>query len=182
MKYYVYTHSLDGQVFYVGKGCRNRAQLFKRRSKLWHDIVGDRQAEIEIEIVKYFDDEMKAFDFEGELTAYFKNIGQAQANKIIGTKPTDETKRLLSETKKGDRNGMYGKRGAKSHFAKPIVAIFPDGRQIKTGSQKDMTAILSREYNMTEKMVKHLAETGRPYNPRFKQHKALKGLILKYSG
>lgn len=181
MKYYVYTHKLNGEIIYVGKGTRNRAYRFYRRSELWKTIVGDKQDLIKADIVAWFDDEMEAFEYESKLTAQYKSMGLCRANITVGTKLTENTKRIISEKLKGESNGMYGIRGGDHYFAKPIIAIFPNGRRIETASQKEMTAILEREYKMTERMVKHIIETERPYNPRFKQHKELKGLVLKYS-
>ena len=69
MKYYVYTHSYNGNVFYVGKGCGNRAYRFKEfdRSSKWFEIFKGQQALPDVAIVKTFETENEAFDFEREL-------------------------------------------------------------------------------------------------------------------
>lgn len=38
-KFYVYTHSVDGIVFYVGKGTATRYKSKSFRNKIWHNIV-----------------------------------------------------------------------------------------------------------------------------------------------
>lgn len=37
--YYVYEHSIEGKVFYVGKGCKDRTIVFKGRNELWNKHV-----------------------------------------------------------------------------------------------------------------------------------------------
>lgn len=103
MKYYVYTHSLDGKVFYVGQSNTsteiNRAYQFHKtkRNSAWNDYTKDRQNEIIVEIVKYFDDKKESELYEKELTLFYWSIGQAQCNIQAG------------KSKYGKVNGMYGK-------------------------------------------------------------------------
>jgi len=48
IKYYTYIHKrLDGSIFYVGKGCRNRAYTRYYRNSNWH-IEANKGYEIEI--------------------------------------------------------------------------------------------------------------------------------------
>jgi hypothetical protein len=60
---------------------------------------------------------------------------------------------------------MFGKTGGRSHFAKPMVAIFPDGRQIKTASRQEMADFMKREYNLSIGRIQYIIKTGRPYYP-----------------
>lgn len=182
MKYYVYTHSLNNEVFYAGKGSGSRANRLTFRSERWNEIVGDNAQQVEVNIVAWFDNEKDAYAFEKKLIELYKSIGLCKANESLGTKITQQTKRNLSESKRGEKNGMYGKRGGESPFAKPMVAIFPDGRQVKTASRKEMADFMKREHNLTMGTIQNIIKTGRPYNPYSEQHKELKGLILKYSG
>lgn len=42
-KYYVYTHSLDGVLFYIGKGQGTRCLEFYRRSDNWSKYIREKQ-------------------------------------------------------------------------------------------------------------------------------------------
>ncbi|MDQ0999762.1 hypothetical protein QFZ28_000162 [Neobacillus niacini] len=181
MKYYVYTHSLNGEIFYAGKGSGARASRLTRRSERWNQIVRDKSGDVQVNIVARFHDEIEAYDFEKKLIELYKSIGLCRANESLGTKITDQTKEKLSEKKKGRRNGMYGKTGGKSPFAKPMVAIFSDGRRIETASRQEMANLMRREYNISMGTIQNIIKTGRPYNPYLKQNKELKGLIIEYS-
>lgn len=175
-KYYVYTHSLDGEIFYVGKGCRSRAVRFTFRSKKWNDFVGDNVDRIKVDIIQWFEDEMEAYDFETKLTALYKSVGLCQVNGSIGTLLTDTAKRKISEKVKGKNNGMYGVGKGRSHLAKRTIAIFPDGRRIETASQKEMADSLG----ITARMVQRIMKLNEPFKPFYKQHKALEGIIIKF--
>lgn len=96
-KYYVYRHYIGDNTFYVGKGQKDRAYENRkdRRSAKWHEFVNNR--EYNIEIVKYFNNNKEALDFEEELTQYYKNIGQCEANISIGAKINNETKIKMSK-------------------------------------------------------------------------------------
>ncbi len=170
MKYYVYTHSLDGEIFYVGKGSGTRARRFTFRSEQWNEVVGNRVDNVESNIVCYFQSEKDAYDFETKLTALYKSVGLCRANGSIGTHLSDTAKRLLKQKKIGNQ-----------YPAKEIVAIFPDGKQIKATSQKAMFKIMKEKYDLSEGTVKRLVKTKESFRPTFKRHKVLEGLILKYS-
>lgn len=181
MKYYVYTHSLNGEIFYVGKGSGTRVKRLTYRSERWKEIVGDKSIDVEVNIVARFHAGKEAYDFEKKLIELYKSIGLCQANESLGTMISDQTKQKLSEKKKGAKNGMYGKTGGKSPFAKPMVAVFPDGTRIKTTSRQEMADFMKREYNLSMGTIQNIIKTGRPYKPYSEEHMELKGLILKYS-
>lgn len=46
--FYVYTHSIDGNVFYVGKGRGSRSHVFRGRSKAWNDKSAGENIEVDI--------------------------------------------------------------------------------------------------------------------------------------
>ncbi|AZU60114.1 hypothetical protein [Neobacillus mesonae] len=177
MKYYVYTHTLDGEIIYCGKGCRSRAVRFTFRSKLWNEIVGENSDRIKVDIVQWFDSEEDAFDFETKLTALYKSVGLCRANESIGTQLSDKAKHLISERLKGENDGVYGVGKGRNNRSRKTVAIFPDGRRIETASQKEMATSL----NISARMVQRIMKTGEPYKPFYMEHKALEGLIIKYS-
>lgn len=63
-KYYVYEHWIDGKMFYVGKGTGVRAVDFKSRTKKWLEHVNGRFVEIKVNIVRHFDNEFEAIEYE----------------------------------------------------------------------------------------------------------------------
>ena len=48
---HVYTHSINGVVFYVGCGSGSRPYSDKSRSRVWHKIVNDNNRSFDIDIV-----------------------------------------------------------------------------------------------------------------------------------
>ena len=125
--YYVYEHSLDGEVFYVGTGSVKTRRAYQltpgRRNKLWNDFVKERKNEIKVNIVEYFDDYLEAERYEQQLTAqYHKNglckcnlaEGKAKFGKLNGMYGkervlSEEAKKKISAANSGENNGMYGK-------------------------------------------------------------------------
>lgn len=79
-QFYVYRHiRLDsGLPFYVGKGSKDRAFDLRRRNQ-FHKNIADKHG-CRIEIVKYFDDEKSAYDFEDSLIKLYKSFGLCKAN------------------------------------------------------------------------------------------------------
>lgn len=106
MKYYIYTYTdpINQNVFYVGKGQKDRAESHLRRRmlklKLHNDDFAKRIDEILeanmkpiIEIKEYFDDEKKACDFE---SALIQEIGiENLTNKQIFSWPFKLTPEVL---------------------------------------------------------------------------------------
>lgn len=115
-KYCTYTHSINGNVFYVGHGTFNRPYEKGRRGKdrntLWFDIVEKNNWQYEINIMFKSDSKEECLAEEIRLTKLYKSKGEAIANKNIGNLLSSEQKHLLSEfakTRTGDKNPFYGK-------------------------------------------------------------------------
>lgn len=62
-RFYVYSHSVNGVVLYIGKGSQHRAFEFSRRSKKWHRTF-DGVAKVQVNFLFWSDDEKEALDFE----------------------------------------------------------------------------------------------------------------------
>ena len=79
-KFYVYKwYNTDtNEVFYIGKGTRNRKNNLTHRNKIFQDYYANNNCANEI--IKYFDDENQALQYEKEMISYYRSLGQAQAN------------------------------------------------------------------------------------------------------
>lgn len=131
-KYYVYTHSINGKVFYVGSNYRagNPYIAYEKsgRSKKWYEIVNENNENYDIEIIQYFDTSTEAINYERQLIRYYHDIGLAQAsgedyrgerNGMYGKenkwgKHTEDSKKKISKANSGEKNGMYNVTG-KNH-------------------------------------------------------------------
>ena len=107
MKYYIYTHAINGVVFYIGSnwksGIQNRAYVTKsgQRTKKWNEYVksnGGRE-KVDIKIIERFDDRLECLNREYELIEIYHEKGLAF---------------ISQEGVKGSKNPMYGKRGKDS--------------------------------------------------------------------
>jgi len=109
-EFYTYVHRRadTGEVFYVGKGKRDRAYVKRHRNNLWHRIVD--KCGLVVEIVRYFDVEADAFQHERELIAHYRQSSALLANftdggdGASGAKRSEETRRKMSEAGKGKHN------------------------------------------------------------------------------
>lgn len=99
-KYYVYEHILYGHIFWVGSGNWQRPYRFDNRSKLWWNYVKDRQNDIQINIVKEFEDKSLAYNYEIEHSIMLRNNGEPIQG-LIGCKRTPELRKHQSEIMKG---------------------------------------------------------------------------------
>lgn len=81
-KYYVYKWFIEStnEVFYIGKGSENRYKDISRRNQIFKQEYYNVFSDCKSEIIKYFDTEDEAFQYEKEMIAYYKSIGQAKAN------------------------------------------------------------------------------------------------------
>jgi len=125
-KYYVYTHSASGRVFYVGcatanlnkrgtRAKRQRAYSKSGHTKAWHDAA---KSGYDVAIVFESDDRAEAFSREIALIAELRDAGEPLVNLssggpgIPGVKDPCEVRRKKAVTKVGDLNPMFGKTGA----------------------------------------------------------------------
>lgn len=112
-KFYVYIWFIkeSHKVFYVGKGSGNRATSMKDRNPYFRNIR--KNYECDYEIVKYFDSEADAYEYEKLLGLEYKAKGEAwccfvlgQTNKFLDNK----TKAKISSSLKGNVPWSKGKK------------------------------------------------------------------------
>lgn len=132
----VYEHLLDGKVFWVGSGDLNRPRKFSNRSDRWKRYVQDRTKEVEVKIIKQFENYEDAYKYEIELSKKLrqnnepiqgligkyldKEAKQKCSNCFKGRHHTDEAKIKISEKKKGVSLSEEHKNNlSKSHKGKP---------------------------------------------------------------
>ena len=80
MQYYVYEwfNKKTNEVFYVGKGCKNRYKQITKRNKWFQEYYSKN--ECESRIVKYFQNEKDAFIYENKKILEDKNRNQCFCN------------------------------------------------------------------------------------------------------
>ena len=147
-KFYVYEHWLDGICFYVGKGRKERPfEFYTRRNKFWTSIVNERYDEIQVKLIREFDDSKSALAFETELTKYYIEKGMCKANNFrcgnsffgkhnpfYGKHHSEETikkiKKKNSGKFEGENNPFYGKKHSKETLelisaksSKPVYCV-----------------------------------------------------------
>lgn len=83
-QFYVYEWYIvdTGEIFYVGKGSGKRAISMKDRNKYFKNIR--KKHECNYRIIRYFDDENAAYDFEREYGLILKSRGEARACYVLG--------------------------------------------------------------------------------------------------
>lgn len=92
-KYYVYEHWIDGKVFYVGKGTGARAVDFKSRNKKWLKHVNERFIEIKVNIVKHFDNDLEAIEYEKIHIKKLLNLDAKLTNVVYNLKMNGSNRR-----------------------------------------------------------------------------------------
>ena len=121
--YYVYTHSVNGKVFYVGKGRGNRDTQTRSRNRFWHNIVkkhgepiirrvqenlsDDEAYELEKKLIqKYGIENLTNMSEGGPLygEGYDKN---GENNPMYGKLHSDVARKKMSEKAKKLQNGKY---------------------------------------------------------------------------
>lgn len=100
--YYVYEWFVidTGEIFYVGKGTRERYK-YRKRNKKFNEFVNNHKCDSRI--IKYFETEDDAFQYEYKRIEELKKIGQCQCNIMKGGRGgttecwTEEARKYYSE-------------------------------------------------------------------------------------
>jgi hypothetical protein len=129
--FYVYEHRRkdSGMVFYVGKGCGQRAKNLHNRGRYWNNVA-KAAGGIRITYPVLGVDEEMALLAEMELIDAYRRMGVRITNITDGGEgttgwvPTEEVKRKIGEANKntpkasGERHGMYGKKHSEESLVK----------------------------------------------------------------
>ena len=112
-KFYVYIWFIkeSHKVFYVGKGSGNRATSMKDRNPYFRNIR--KNYECDYEIVKYFDSEADAYEYEKLLGLEYKAKGEAWCCFVLGQTSKfldNKTKAKISSSLKGNVPWSKGKK------------------------------------------------------------------------
>lgn len=62
---------------------------------------------------------------------------------------------------------------------KPVLAIFPDGKTIKTATQKELYDVMEKQYGISHGTIRRLLQSGEAFEPKLQRHQQLEGLIVK---
>jgi hypothetical protein len=107
-RFYVYFHinPLSGKVFYIGKGCGNRAYVKKSRNAFWHNTVNKYGIQVVIVSDNLFQDE--AILLEKKLISLYglDNLCNMMVDVDGCLFIKDETREKMSKAKIGNKNAQ----------------------------------------------------------------------------
>ena len=167
--YYVYEWFIKetGEVIYVGKGTRNRYKV-RKHNRFFNDMVN--RFECESCIVKEFEDEKEAFEYEYDRINELRSIGQCVCNIYDGgtggtTSWWDESKRKwYSEhnTMKSEaqRKRMSEKNPMKDKKIREYVSSKKRRSVIINRKQYESVKSVMEEYGVSHETVKKWCEKG----------------------
>ena len=133
--FYIYEHRRkdSGMVFYVGKGCGQRAKNFHNRGRYWNNVA-NAAGGVDITYPVLGVDEEMALLAEVELIDAYRRRGIRITNITDGGEgttgrcQTEEAKRKIGEANKhtpkasGESHGMYGKTHSEESLVKMSAA------------------------------------------------------------
>lgn len=120
-KYYVYVWFIKDtrEIFYVGKGSGRRASSMKDRNEYFKNIRSKHDCDFEI--VKYFDVESDAYNYEKKYGMELKSQGLARACYILGQTNkyiSSSVRNKISKTLTGRPSSTKGTHLSEEHKAK----------------------------------------------------------------
>lgn len=119
-KFCVYTHSIDGNVFYVGLGSSGRAFSGGGRNQLWDRMVSDAGGTFSVEILAWFDSKRDAMSREKTEIQTRKPVTNMTLN---GYERSSETRLKISSKNKGKRRTQEFKEKIRQSQRKNMVAV-----------------------------------------------------------
>jgi hypothetical protein len=126
--YYVYKHTCNGEVFYIGAGKGYRYRKTTSRSKKWYEVTKD--CKFKAEIVKNNLTLDEAVTLEKELIAKYgrKHLGTGNLiNFTEGGETIDTNNNLFGKKLIGIDNPNYNNRGGNNPLSKKIYRLDFDG-------------------------------------------------------
>ncbi|PFP22709.1 hypothetical protein COJ96_25230 [Bacillus sp. AFS073361] len=119
-RYYVYAHTLDGIIFYVGSNCGtkkgfnpNRAWNISIRNKKYKKFVGDRLNDVEVEILEWLPIGAATGECQSREIRWIHllhDLGLAQCS---------------AQDSRGSNNGMFGKGHIQTGDKNPMYGKTP---------------------------------------------------------
>ena len=158
-KYYVYIWFLvdTKEVFYVGKGSGNRVTSMKDRNRHFRNIRS--KCRCDYKIVRYFDNEEDAYNYELELGIEYKSKGQAWCCYVLGKVDkfvSNEMKKKISKTLKGNTPWNKGKKTSQDTKEKLRLAKLGKKQSEET---KKRRSISLQGHKVTRKTKRKIASS-----------------------
>lgn len=211
--FYIYIHyyieNKSKIVIYVGKGSKNRAYNFSNRNDVYRKYR-DKYGNPEVEIVKHFNSENEAYKCENKLRKKYYEKGQAICsldinrvgdnnywrkngihpevkekirNTLTGRKASEETKKRMSEVRKGKNNQNYGNghkiSGNKHPKSRKCAIINKEGKIEKVFTNVIfMMEYMEEKYDFTR--TKYYLLKNEEVKSRYKRHEKIKGYTFIY--
>jgi hypothetical protein len=121
--FYVYEHIRKdtGEVFYVGKGSKDRFKVKQGRNPYWNNVVNKSNGFIP-KILINVDNEELAYLCESERIDQLKRLGCLLTNLNEGGegsyKPSDETRAKMSASRQGEKNPRFNINSRRQKYAR----------------------------------------------------------------
>ena len=172
MQHYTYAHYRpDGSVFYIGKGCGDRAYRTGHRNPHWHRTIA-KHGPHTVEILARWATHEEALAHEVFLIACFRDMGERLTNLtdggegVVGHKWTAEQRARMSQVKRGKPSGGRGiKRKPHTEETKSLMSLkrkgirFSEEHKIKiSASKKGIATSVKRGDKLPEGRAKKMAE------------------------
>jgi hypothetical protein len=171
INYYTYIHRKadTNEIFYVGKGKERRAWSTSKRNAHWHNIV--QKHGVTVEIVANWRSSKEALDHEVFLIWCLRDMGIALCNMTRGgdglCDPTQEvrdkiaeslrgrpgrpmgesTKKIMSESRKGIGNPMFGRKITEEAKKKRLQTLMASGYKPSPETGKKISDALINGYH-----------------------------------
>lgn len=170
MQYYVYEwfNEENGYVFYVGKGCKNRYKQISKRNKLFLDYYNNNKCGSRI--IKYFDDEQKAFEYENQKILDYKLKKQCSCNldyggkggcNFVWTQEMREYKSINNPMKKQtQRERMSANNPMKNPNISKKVKEKNAKKVVSGGKIYNSIKDLAKEYNIRDTAIQYWLKRG----------------------
>jgi len=135
--FYVYEWFIKktGEIIYVGKGCNNRYKV-RKHNRFFNDMI--RRFDCESRIIKYFENEKDAFDYEYiRVHELKKEVGQCVCNIYEGGTGgvkswwTDELRKKYSEKNVMKSENQRQRMKDNNPMSNPIIAEKTNGQKRK---------------------------------------------------